>query len=117
MPGGASWPSGSPSAGRRGRWTGRCGRRGGRGSRTAQGGPAGTRTKKSYGGLTPLDNSLAELLGKNSFALLEIAAREPRDGAVEDATRELRSRVEKVNRDVLSKRHERAAMSVACLVM
>jgi hypothetical protein len=82
--------------------------------------PAGERTKLSYGGLSYRDNPLKDLLDLKSAALLEEAARRTAgkpDEFIDAPARELKYRIERLRREVVAKKHERAAMSVACLVM
>jgi lipopolysaccharide export LptBFGC system permease protein LptF len=81
---------------------------------------AGQREKLSYSGLAPADNPLPDLLAMKSAELLEEAARRTAgkpDDFIDGPARDLRLRILKLDREVLSKQHERAAMSVACLVM
>jgi lipopolysaccharide export LptBFGC system permease protein LptF len=82
--------------------------------------PAGERTKLSYGGLSYRDNPLKDLLDLKSAGLLEEAARRTAgkpDEFIDAPARELKYRIERLRREVVAKKHERAAMSVACLVM
>ncbi|MEX2217143.1 MAG: hypothetical protein WD749_00155 [Phycisphaerales bacterium] len=82
--------------------------------------PAGARLKKVYGGLMPEANPLPALMDMPSAALLAEVDRRSAlrpEHAIDQPARDLRQRIAKLNREVLSKRHERAAMSAACLVM
>jgi lipopolysaccharide export system permease protein len=82
--------------------------------------PAGRYEERMYSGLVPTDNPLPELLKLTSAELLDEASRRTAsqpDEFIGGPARELRKRIEKLRREVLSKQHERAAMSGACLVM
>jgi lipopolysaccharide export LptBFGC system permease protein LptF len=81
----------------------------------------GGRKSIFWSNLTPAVNPLPSLLKMTSAQLLAEAqtrlARDPGDASVRDASTELRARIERLGREIVSKRHERAASAVACLVM
>ncbi len=83
--------------------------------------PSGHRTAMKFDNITPANDPLPVYLGMGANELL--AEAQPRiEGAGADRfligpTHELRKRIERLEREVLSKRHERWAMAIAGLVM
>lgn len=97
-------------------------------SHAREGDPAGERLKKIYGGLSLKPDPLAELIDRTPAQLLAESDRrlapgprrpasESERGYISEPARDLRERLAKLGREVVSKLHERAAMAVACLVM
>lgn len=81
---------------------------------------AGEWTQLRRGTLVPVDNPLPALLDMTSAELLaKVHADEAmsRDEFVLRPARELEKRIAKLEREIISKRHERAAISVSCMVM
>ncbi len=82
---------------------------------------AGGRLERRHSGLTLRETSLPALLTLDSPRLLIAAdawlSQAGPEPGVEHASRDLRQRLERLEREVLSKRHERLAMTAACLVM
>jgi hypothetical protein len=72
------------------------------------------------GPLVPVDNPLPELLEMSSAMLLAKVhgdAGLSQDEFVMRPARELERRIARLEREIISKRHERAAISVSCMVM
>lgn len=81
----------------------------------------GVRETLSFGGLIPNDNPLPQLLKLSSAQLLdEVARRDAKSGTDTYVARpadELRQRLKRLGREIVSKQHERLAFSAAGLVM
>jgi lipopolysaccharide export LptBFGC system permease protein LptF len=80
----------------------------------------GTHPEWVFEKLVPADNPLPELLKLTSTELLAKVASDPvlaKDAFVARPARDLEKRIRKLNREILSKRHERLAFSVSCLIM
>ncbi len=74
----------------------------------------------TYTGLMPTADALPDLLGRDSAALLELATlsqSQVPDSYVSQQAARLELEIAKLKREVLSKQHERMAMSAQCLVM
>lgn len=86
-----------------------------------EGGGGGAPEEVEIKSLRVRESPLAELITMPSEDLLEVV--EPRlagpnpDGLVANPARILRDRIQRIRREITSKRHERLAMSAACLVM
>jgi lipopolysaccharide export LptBFGC system permease protein LptF len=83
-------------------------------------GESGMLANKDYLGLVPASHPLGALLERPSADLIALARSDPRlggDEAVSSAADRLDQRIIRLKREVVSKQHERAAISVACLVM
>lgn len=84
-------------------------------------GASGDRAELSLGPLYSASRPLDELIDRSSAELLEIAHpfidRERPDLFLAEASSDLVRQIEKLQREILSKIHERWAMSAACLVM
>jgi lipopolysaccharide export LptBFGC system permease protein LptF len=84
-------------------------------------GVSGDRAQLSLGPLYSASRPLTELIAQPSGALLEMARpftdRDQPDLFVSEATGDLTKSIGKLNREILSKIHERWAMSATCLVM
>jgi lipopolysaccharide export LptBFGC system permease protein LptF len=82
--------------------------------------PAGERVSMAYNNLSPESSPLASLLKMTSAELLhqtaKVLERDPGARAASPAD-DLDQRIKKLKREIVSKQHERAADSVACLVM
>jgi lipopolysaccharide export LptBFGC system permease protein LptF len=81
---------------------------------------SGVASAKRYTGLEPARSPLPELLQQPSAKLISMVRADPKlsgDSYIAGPTDNLDQRIRRLNREVISKQHERAAMSVSCLVM
>jgi lipopolysaccharide export LptBFGC system permease protein LptF len=81
---------------------------------------SGVAAAKRYSGLVPAHSPLPELLRQPSAALISLVRSDPglrKDTYISGPTDQLEQRIKRLKREVISKQHERAAMSISCLVM
>lgn len=84
---------------------------------TREGESGGVRATLRYHALSPPDDPLTTLGTMQSAELLRLAEACRDDPAVAARADELRSRIQRLRREIVSKQHERLAMSVAAFVM
>ncbi len=83
--------------------------------------PSGRRREWRLDDLTPTDFGVDDFVSRDSAQLLDIAdahlAVRPNDAFIENPAKDLRKRIDNLNREITSKQHERLAMASACFVM
>jgi lipopolysaccharide export system permease protein len=80
----------------------------------------GERKQRTFAKLRPTPDPLPELLKLSSRELLDKVAKDPvlaGDPFITGPARDLEKRIRKLNREIISKRHERAAISISCMIM